>query len=463
MPGTGGPTDKGYTSAVIAARAKTNLAENGLNADLEIPTAYLPNYTQISGTSMAAPHLTGIIANILEANRSLQPDEVRDVLLRTATPLATYDEFEVGAGLANVHAAVDLAQNPSKPYGNFGFNGKGIALAEQDAPKISGTISSDGSRTHAISVPANARFAFVQLDWGAAAGEGEAVVDNTNLVASDLGLSVQQGGRTVASSDDVNGAGLFGAREAVKLEFPEAGDYTVQVDATFGLGSPNEQPYTVTVKYYTYDPTAVSDATALDTVLAKNIYRLVYDRIMSADGGLFRPDAALTRSELARALMFGARVPQYIPNRASFTDLATGTPDALFAESLRKEGVMGTTGTTFGGAAQVNRLEQAVAIVRAMRLDKEARQLAGTTITAIDNTGARAALTDNSDIPAALRGYVQIAIDRGLMPAFQAEVRQVAPGRFVVVPGPRFEPPRGVKRAELVPALVKLLGDMFGE
>lgn len=462
-PGTGGPAAGGYTSDIIAARARTNLAENGLNADLQIPTNHLPNYTQISGTSMAAPHLSGIIANILEADRTLQPDEVRDVLVRTATPLATYDEFEAGAGLANVHAAVDLAQNPSKPYGNFGFAGKGLTLARQDAPAISGTISSDGSRTHEINVPSNARFAFVQLDWGAAAGEDEVVVDNTNTVAGDLGLSVQHGGQTVASSDDINIAGLFGAREGVKLELPEAGQYTVQIDATFGLGSPTEQPYTLTVHYYTYNPSEAGDASALEAGLAKNIYRLVYDRIMSADGGLFRPDAVLTRGELARALMLGARVPQYIPNRASFTDLAAGTPEALFAESLRKEGVMGTSGTSFGGAAQVGRLEQAVALVRALRLDNQAKQLAGTTVTAIGKTGAREALTDNGDIPAGLRGYVQIAIDKGLMPAYQAEFRQVAPGQFVLVPGPRFEPARTVKRAEFVPAMVKLLGLMFGE
>lgn len=190
---------------------------------------------------------------------------------------------------------------------------------------------------------------------------------------------------------------------------------------------------------------------------------LVYDRVMSADGGLFRPDAVLRRGELARALMFGARIPQYIPNRASFTDLATGTPESLFAESLKKEGVMGTSGTTFGGAAQVNRFEQAVAVVRALRLDKDAKQLAGTTVTAIGKTGAREALTDNADIPTAMRGYVQIAIDKGLMPAFQAEFRQVAPGQFVLVPGQRFEPTRTVKRAEFVPVMTKLLAEMFGE
>ena len=463
-PGTGGPSEKGYTSDIIAARAKTNIAENGLDADTQIPAAYLPNYTQISGTSMAAPHLTGIIANILEANRSLLPDDVRDVLVRTATPLSTYDEFEVGAGLANVHAAVDLAQNPLKPYGNFGFTGKGLALTPQDSPVISDKIAARTTKNHDITLPLNSRFAFIQLDWGAVAGEGEVVVDNTQLVLNDLQLTVLKDGQTVASSTGLNVAGLFGAREAVKLEFPAAGNYTVRVTAgEAGAGVSADQPYVITIRNYTYDPAQVADATALDAATRTGIYRLVYDRVMSADGGAFRPDDALTRNELARALMLGARVPQYIPNKPSFTDITTGTPESLFAESLKKEGVMGVGVTTFGPSAQVSRLEEAVALVRALRLDKEAKALAGTTVTVPNSSGVREPLTDNAQIPSALRGYVQIALDHALMQAFPAELRQIGPGQYMAVPGPRLEPARIIKRAEFVPAMLKLIGEMFGE
>ncbi|HEX8191131.1 MAG TPA: S8 family serine peptidase, partial [Pyrinomonadaceae bacterium] len=456
-PGTGGGA--GNTSAIIAARSKTNLAENGLDADLEIPSNHLPNYTQISGTSMAAPSLSGIVANVLEANRNLTPDEVRDVLVRTATPLATYDEFEAGAGLANVHAAVDLAQNPAKPYGNFGFAGKGLAVGRQDAPPQQGSVAANSSRTHTINVPANARFTFVELNWGAPSGEDEVVVDNTRLVINDLRLTVSKDGQTVAKSDAVNLGGLFGAREGVKLEFPEPGTYTVQVSAgVAGLGVLAEQPYAVQTRHYLYNPSEVADVSALDSATRLGALRLVYDRVVSADGGLFRPGDVLTRSELARALMLGARVPQYIPNRPSFTDVVAGSPEALFAESLRREGVMGTSGTAFGGSAQVNRLEEAVAMVRALRLDKEARQLAGTNVTA----GGKA-LTDNADIPPALRGYVQLALDKGLLQAYPAQIKQVGPGQFVAVPGPRFEPATAVRRADFVPAMLKLVTTLFGE
>ena len=459
-PGTGVPDDSVLSSAIIAARARVNPAANGLNADTQIPAAFLPNYTQISGTSMAAPHVTGVIANVLEADPGLTPDEVKALLERTATPLATYDEFEAGAGLVNVHAAVDLAQNPGKPYGNFGFTGKGLALGRQDAPAHQGSVAPNSSAAHQIAVPANSRFTFVELNWGPSpTGEGEVVLDNTNLVANDLRLAVLKDGQTVAAADGINLGGLFGAREGVKLEFPEGGEYTVEVSGgVAGLGLVAEQPYTVTVRHYLYNPAEVADVAALDPTLRAAALRLVYDRVMSAEGGLFRPEDVLTRREMARALMLGARVPQYVPNRPSFTDVVTGTPDYLFAESLRREGLMGTVGTVFAPSAQVNRVAQAQAMVRALRLEKEAQALAGTTVTSGGQT-----LTDNADIPSAQRGYVQIALDRGLLQAYPAEVRQIAPGQFVAVPGPRFEPSRPVRRAEFVPAMSKLIALMFGE
>ena len=64
------------------------------------------------------------------------------------------------------------------------------------------------------------------------------------------------------------------------------------------------------------------------------------------------------------------------------------------------------------------------------------------------------ALTDNAQIPGSLRGYVQIAINKGLFEAFPAEVRQIAPGQFIAVPGPRFEPASAVTRATLAEKLL---------
>jgi hypothetical protein len=179
---------------------------------------------------------------------------------------------------------------------------------------------------------------------------------------------------------------------------------------------------------------------------------------MFADGGALRPADALTRMEMARALMLAARVPQFLPDRPSFSDLAEGGSDALIAESLRREGVMGAGVAAFGPAAQVTRLEQAVALVRAIRLDAAARALANTDVRA----GGQV-LVDNNQIPGPWRGYVQIAIDRELMQALPAELRQVGPGQFQAIPGPRFEPARAVKRAEFLDPALKVISILFGE
>jgi serine protease AprX len=85
---------------------------NGLDApdDLTtcvITTANLPYYTCASGTSMATPHITGVVALMQEAaGGTLTPDQIRDALIGTARPLAGYAEWEVGAGYVDAFAAV---------------------------------------------------------------------------------------------------------------------------------------------------------------------------------------------------------------------------------------------------------------------------------------------------------------------------------------------------------------------
>ncbi|HVG33354.1 MAG TPA: S8 family serine peptidase [Pyrinomonadaceae bacterium] len=463
-PGTGGPTAEGFTSAVIAARSRNNATANGLNADAEIPPAFLPNYTQISGTSMAAPHLAGVVANVLSANPSLLPEDVRTVLERTATPLGVYDVFEAGAGLANVHAAVDLALNPQKPYGNFGFTGKGLALTKQDGGVIDGVVASNASNPHNFSVPANTLFTFVQLEWGAAAGEDQLIVDNTKLAANDLDLTVryrdprQTAPSQQATADQINLGGLFGSRETVKLEFPAEGSATADVNSGLaGLGNNTDQPYRLTITHYLYDPNEAGDLAGVDTATRIKALRLVYDRMMFTEAGAFRPDQPLSRMEMARALMFGARVMQYIPNQPSFTDIAAATPDALVVESLKREGVMGTKGSTFGPTAAVTRVDEAVALVRALRLTAQADALKNSDVKVGGQT-----ITDNAKIPAELRGYVQLAIDKGLMEAFPASVQQTPTG-IIALPGPRFEPDRTARRAEFVGPMTRLLSLLFGE
>jgi hypothetical protein len=107
-------------------------------------------------------------------------------------------------------------------------------------------------------------------------------------------------------------------------------------------------------------------------------------------------------------------------------------------------GMITAGSTSFNPAGLVTRLDLVIALVKALGHDAAARALANTTVT---SNGA--ALSDNAQIPGLLRGYVQIAIDKGLFEVFPAEVREVAPGQFLAIPGPRFEPATTVSRAAL--------------
>jgi serine protease AprX len=71
-------------------------------------TAYLP-YLSLSGTSMAAPVVTGTIALMLQANPSLTPARVKAILQYTAQKYQGYDVMTQGAGFLDAQAAVNLA------------------------------------------------------------------------------------------------------------------------------------------------------------------------------------------------------------------------------------------------------------------------------------------------------------------------------------------------------------------
>jgi serine protease AprX len=97
---------------IVSARASTGTPINLLNLpddalSCAIPQGFLPYYTCMSGTSMAAPHVTGTIALMQEAARGrLSPDQVYRALTRNARKMVGYGEWEAGAGYLDAYAAV---------------------------------------------------------------------------------------------------------------------------------------------------------------------------------------------------------------------------------------------------------------------------------------------------------------------------------------------------------------------
>jgi len=92
---------------IISVRAKSTRAGKPLDN----------YYTSATGTSMATPHVSGIIALLLEANRDASPQLIREALLHTASDLEL-DDYAQGAGMVEAGEALRYVQaheNPPEP------------------------------------------------------------------------------------------------------------------------------------------------------------------------------------------------------------------------------------------------------------------------------------------------------------------------------------------------------------
>jgi len=81
-------------------------------------------YIRMSGTSAAAPVVSGAVALLLQAEPNLTPDQVKYRLLKTAnTQWVGYDPVKAGAGSLDIYAAIhtptDAKANAGLPISNF--------------------------------------------------------------------------------------------------------------------------------------------------------------------------------------------------------------------------------------------------------------------------------------------------------------------------------------------------------
>ncbi|HEX8089956.1 MAG TPA: S8 family serine peptidase, partial [Blastocatellia bacterium] len=133
------------TSTHAHAPAPLMTALSVLNDDAHnVPPAFLPYYYSSDGTSFACPHISGVVALMLEANPRLTPDEVVTILRQTATPMP-YDQRTVGAGYVDAHNAVRAAMGlgmVDHPFNLFPNEAGGPRIADA-ADDQTGTAAQD--------------------------------------------------------------------------------------------------------------------------------------------------------------------------------------------------------------------------------------------------------------------------------------------------------------------------------
>jgi serine protease AprX len=464
-PGTGrefAANSAKFTSDIVSARALTNVVSTGTTDDLAIPPAFLPFYTQISGTSMAAPHVAGVVALMLDADPTLSAEEVTQILRETATPMPGYEEFEVGAGYVNAYAAVDKVFARGRDYGRYlepAFNLPIETSPLDQEPFVIDYVPQEpgpgSTNTHRFTVEPGVGILDVSIDFGTTTATDES--------GNAMGLALHAPDGTMYSSPIALPV-LDASRRRLRIRRPLSGEWVAEARGVRGVtlgGVPVSGPAGISipervdgiVRRFAVTPAPVADLQGHP--LQALIERMLADRQTDVLGdGLYHPEAAATRADFAVHLRLSAPLRQTVGASPRFSDVTGAT--AAIAEAVTAkgstlrdftfapDGLMAASGSTFDPAGRVARLDLAVAFVRALGLDAEARALAGRAVTWNGQP-----LTDTLDIPSASRGYVQIALDRGVLEAFPAEVRQIAPGQFVVIPGPRFEPATVVTRAVL--------------
>ncbi len=452
---------------IVSVRASLGaMDKTAAQSDVEtLGPTLAASYTTMSGTSMAAPHIAGVVALMLEANPSMSWREVKKILQDTASNIPGNEAWEAGAGYVNAYAAVQAS---------FGATGFGSTVNANHGFNANANISVGSNENYAIDFspvgPTGSQPFQVGADVAVVAaranvGENTVAISLTDPDGKRYGSSIALpvlGQNIAVTAPGVAGTWTLTVRGVGSV----SGTSLDPAKATNGYGVPGTVD--VNVKQLRIDGfSGLADVG--DHAGRQFIEFGVANRLVDGfSDGRFYPDQPLTRGELATYLAMGAGVRQNLPlnGAPSFSDVASGSPLRPFAEaavaygaaqrdlSHRQLGVMGTFNGAFRPSDNVTRVSLAYSLVQALGLQAQAQASSGSLSVLSD--GKRVAIEDAASIPASLRGYVQLALDQGLVNA-----------RFAVTQGPYdlqpvlrayFDPSQHVTRAGYAAAASRLLG-----
>jgi hypothetical protein len=223
---------------------------------------------------------------------------------------------------------------------------------------------------------------------------------------NDLSMTLIDPRGTQYGVNQLNLPGLTGKRERLILKQPMAGTWRVRVSNT--LLALTSQSFTGTVEVSRTQLAQVNDLGGLSSSLRAEVYQALRTRSLTLYGQYFRPSFAVTRAALAESLIYGARLPQYLAPEPRYSDVQDVTT-RNFVESAQLDAnnaLFPDDGSQrFRPDDKTDRLTAAVVLVRAAGLRNEAES----------QSSATSGIADLSAVPANLRGYVSVAVTRGLL------------------------------------------------
>ncbi|XOV80377.1 MAG: S8 family serine peptidase [Aestuariibacter sp.] len=416
---------------IISTRAATNLAANGGEGDIDaIETEYLPFYTMISGTSMATPHVSGIIALMLEANPNLDNLTIKRLLQETATNMPGYERWEVGAGYVNARSAVAAALDHDMDHNvtvnnlpEKQFNANSLVATSDRTEELEVFYSPVGEPevktfyvdANTVLVKASASTSSNLTKLVLVAPDGTEYFGNLSTPVLEEGMRVSAPGMEGQWGLYVYGLTSLSGVQADPLGVtngpgvPEFFDVSIafEVGGGFeGMNDINGHPQQNAIEY------AISE------------------RLMDALGNdRFRPDANLKRKHFAQYAMMGGAVRQYRDLMNEPAPMLSNVPSAYkpyfesvsvtggaLKDNLRSQApVLLNTNGDVAANATMNKLDMAYAMVQMLGLEHVATAFNSNDDIVVDYRGEQIILADQDSIPADMKGYVQLAIHLSLL------------------------------------------------
>ena len=382
---------------------------------------------------MATPHTAGIVALMLEADRTLSPAQVKDILQKTATNMPHYESWENGAGYVNAYAAVDYIMN-NRTYSSLAniyqqFNSsvnnsatyQDFTIEYTTAPELSPT-----QNRYSFSVSSGTSALEVSIDelYGLLGQTGNPV--NLILISPD-GYEYSSGISLLFAID---------YKRTVSVTNPIAGTWNVELRGLRGdtanptSGVSFDETINGKVKSLTFlGHTGLNDISGHPA--EASIKLAVSSRLVDGfQTGMYMPDDPLKRIDMAKYLMMGQAIRQYLPTNGSMTINDVSADNQLLIESVTAKGaairdrfqvlkgvMLPTSAGMFSPEESVERIDVAYSFIQSLGLQLKADSLAGTQVKVTFNSQV-ITLDDNADIPSNLRGYVQLALDLNLINAY---------------------------------------------